>query len=80
MYKFVAMNNTAMYKALIEAGVSADLAGRAVDTLPIANELATKADVVEVKADIAKLETRMLRWNIILTGGIITAVGMVVKL
>ena len=57
MYNVAAMNNTAIYKALIEVGVSPEIAARAVDALPSANELATKADIAEVKVDIAQLET-----------------------
>ena len=71
------MSTIALYKALIEAGASEASAERAVEGLPPSGELATKA---ELKAELAMLETRLLRWNSILAGVIIATVGLIVKL
>ena len=44
-----------------------------MDDLPRAGENATKADIAEVKADIAAVETRLTRW-VVIAGGIYTAI------
>ena len=81
------MSITALYKALLEANVSEETAERAVEGLISANEAATKtdvaglkADMAELKADMAELKVDMLRWNIVIAGVIIAAVGLIVKL
>ncbi len=53
------MSATALYKALLDAGADEELAERAAEVLPPIGELATKADVSELKTDIARLETRL---------------------
>ncbi len=55
------MSATALYKALIEAKVSEETAEKAVEGLVSANEAATKADL---KAGLAELEIRMVKWNV----------------
>ena len=53
------MSATALYKALLDAGTNEELAERAAEVLPPIGELATKADVSELKTDIVRLETRL---------------------
>lgn len=53
--------------------------------------MATKTDLVEVKSELkesisnlrvemSRLETKLLRWNVILAGVVIAAVGLITKL
>ena len=67
------MSEIALYKALVEAGASEEAAREAVHDLPRAGENATKADIADVKADIASVETRLTRW-VVIAGGIYTAI------
>ena len=54
------MNTTALYQALVSAEVPEDLAARAVESLPIAAELATKVEIAEVKAEIAEVKAEII--------------------
>ena len=67
------MSTTALYKALVDAGANEELAERAVENLPPVSELVTTAEL-------AALEIRLLRWNLILTGVTIAAIGLLIKL
>ena len=53
------MSATALYKALVDAGTREELAEKAADELPPVGELATKADIAGIRADIVRLEARM---------------------
>ena len=67
-----------VYDALIEAGASEAKARAAAEIIPISNELATKADIAEIKvfvmkagltiAGLAVLLNRFLDWVIPLEG------------
>lgn len=71
------MSTTALYKALIEAGTSENLAEKAVESLMFSDQVATKS---VLKTDLAELETR-LTWRMIMVAGVtIGAVGLIVKL
>ena len=54
------MNSTALYKALIEVGASDKSATQAADDVIQVSQLPQLA----TKADIANLETRLLKWMI----------------
>lgn len=71
------MSTTALYKALVEAGASEDLAERAVENLMFSNQAATKSDL---KTGLAELETR-LTWRMAIVAGVtIGAIGILVRL
>ncbi len=48
------MSATALYKALRYANVPEDVAEKAVESVPIAQDVATKSDIANVRADIAE--------------------------
>ena len=54
-----------VYDALLAAGAPEDKARAAAESIPIGEHLATKADI---QAEIAKLETRMVKTGIALVG------------
>ena len=58
------MSTTALYRALLEAGTSEETAERAVEGLAHTDEAATKADVAELRNEMAALEVRLIKWNI----------------
>ncbi len=60
------MSATALYKALIEAKVSEETAEKAVEDMEFARDVATKADIAQLRAEIAGSEARMAKWNIAL--------------
>lgn len=71
------MSTTALYKALVEAGTSENLAEKAVESLIFSGQAATKSDL---KTGLAELETR-LTWRMVIIAGVtIGAVGIIVKL
>jgi len=67
------MSEAAMYKALIEAKVSEDVAERAVRGLAYSQDVASKSDL---SAAIAQLEARLMRWQMVNTGVVIGVLGM----
>ena len=73
------MNSTALYKALIEVGASDKSATQAADDVIQVSQLPQLA----TKADIANLETRLLKWMIgcgfLFAGFIITGVGVLIQ-
>lgn len=77
------MSSTALYKALIEAGTSdenATVAANDVVQVSQLPQLATKADIA---ADVANLETRLLKWMIgcrfLFAGIVIAGVGVLIQ-
>ncbi len=65
------MTSTALYQALIEVGASQENANRAAEDVVQMSELAhlaTKSDIAKLesntKADIAALETRLIKWAV----------------
>ena len=71
------MSTTALYKALIEAGASENLAEKAVENLMFSDQVTTKSDL---KTGLAELESR-LTWRMVIVAGVtIGALGIIVKL
>ena len=73
------MSSTALYKALIEAGTSDGTATVAADDVIQVSQLPQLA----TKADIANLETRLLKWVIgcgfLFAGIVIAGVGVLIQ-
>ena len=85
------MSSTALYKAFIEVGASEDSATNAAeDVIQVSQlpQLATKADIEilenKITADIANLETRLLKWMVgwgfLFAGIIIAGVGLIIQI
>ena len=82
------MSSTALYKAFIEVGASEKAATEAAeDVIQVSQlpQLATKADIANLKADMAKRETRLMKWIVgiigfLLAGVVITGVGIVIQI
>ncbi len=66
--------------AASEAATKTDIAKLETKVETKMEGVAMKADIAKLETNIAELETRMLRWNIIIAGVIIVAVGLIVKL
>lgn len=64
-----------LYKALIEAGVSADTAASVVDKIDkeISDRLNEKATALATKADLQELKADLIKWNV---ATILAAVGL----
>lgn len=73
-----------VYDALIEAGASQEKARAAVGAIPVGEQLATKADLVPLATDIARLEAdvKVIKavYGPIVIGLLLSIVGMVFKL
>ena len=77
------MSSTALYKAFIEVGATEESATKAsedviqVSQLP---QLATKADIARLETNMAKQESRLIKWMVgslfVFAGIIITGVGI----
>ena len=50
-----------VYEALIDAGASEAKAKAAAEAIPVSEQLATKADIAEVRTEIAALEAKVWR-------------------
>lgn len=71
------MSATALYKALIEAGTSENLAEKAVENLMFSDQVATKSDL---EIGLAAIEAR-LTWRMVVIAGVtVGAVGILVNL
>ncbi len=68
---------TESYDALIEAGASEQKARAAAQSVPLAEQLATKQDIAVLKTDIAELRAEMHKTALV-TAGLV--VGLVVTL
>ena len=66
-----------VYDALIEAGASHDKARAAAAAIPVGEQLATKADIADLKADIKVLKAV---FGPIVIGLLLSITGMVFKL
>ena len=82
------MSEIALYNALTKLGLNHDEAKEAVADVASSKEVATKTDIVELKADIkdmatkvdlANLETRLTNRMYTVAGVIIAAVGLMIK-
>ena len=73
------MSSTALYKAFIEAGSSDEAATTAANDVIQVSQLPQLA----TKADIANLETRLLKWMVgcgfLFAGAIIAATGILMQ-
>ena len=73
------MSSTALYKAFIEAGSSDEAATTAADDVIQVSQLPQ----LTTKADIANLETRLLKWMVgcgfLFAGAIIAATGILMQ-
>ena len=85
------VSTTALYKALIHAQVPEALAEKAVEDLPHANDMPTKADLTdfptkaepksELKAEFAAFEVRLIKWMVgMMVGFTIGVVGSIIAL
>lgn len=68
---------TEIYDALIKAGASEQKARAAAQSVPLAEQLATKQDIAVLKTDIAELRAEMHKTALVTTG---LTVGLVVTL
>ena len=66
-----------VYDALIEAGASAEKAKAAAGAIPVGEQLATKADIARLEADIKVLKAV---FGPIVIGLLLSITGMVFKL
>ena len=86
------MSEIALYNALTKLGLTHDEAKEAVSDAASSKEVATKTDIVELKAetkadikdmatkvDLANLETRLTNRMYTAAGVIIAAVGLMIK-
>ncbi len=77
------MSAIALYKALIEANVSEEIAERAVEGLAGVGDAATKAGVAGLRTEIAELEVRLVKLffaALFASSGLtIAAVGLMIK-
>ncbi len=86
------MSEIALYNALTKLGLNHDEAKEAVADVASSKEVATKTDIVELKAetkadikdmatkvDLANLETRLTNRMYTVAGVIIAAVGLMIK-
>ena len=74
----------AAVKALRDAGLDEAPAVAIVNTVRDAasadhSDLATKADIVEVKADVAALEARLVKWGVGLAGAVVIILGVLMR-
>ena len=70
--------------ALRDAGLDEAPAVAIVNTVRDAasadhSDLATKADIVEVKADVAALEVRLVKWGVGLAGAVVIILGVLMR-
>ena len=79
------MSSTALYKAFIEVGASGDSATKAAeDVIQVSQlpQLATKADIARLETNMAKQETRLLKWIVgcgfLFTCIVIAGVGLLI--
>jgi ribosomal protein L29 len=75
-----------LYRALLEAGVKEETASKVVDSLEselkerlsdARKELATRADIAEIRKEIAEAKTEIIKWNL---ASIIAVVGVMIAL
>ena len=74
------MSSTALYKAFIEVGVSEERATRAAEDVIQVSQLPQ----LPTKADIANLETRLLKWMVgslfVFAGIVIAGIGIMIQI
>ena len=70
--------------ALRDAGLDEAPAVAIVNTVRDAaaadhSDLATKADIAEIKADVAALEARLVKWGVGLAGAVVIILGVLMR-
>lgn len=71
---------TELYDALIEAGATEDKARAAATAVSDIDQVATKADVAEIKTELANLETGLIRFMVVSQGIVIGLIVGLIKL
>ena len=81
------MSSVPLYQAFIEVGASEESASRAAeDVMQVSqlSQLATKADIANLRTDMSNLETRLLKWMVgslfVFAGIIIAGVGILIQI
>ncbi len=81
------MSSVPLYQAFIEVGASEESASKAAeDVMQVSQlpELATKADIANLRTDMSNLETRLLKWMVgslfVFAGIIIAGVGILIQI
>ncbi len=81
------MSSVSLYQAFIEVGASEESASRAAeDVMQVSQlpQLATKADIANLRTDMSNLETRLLKWMVgslfVFAGIIIAGVGILIQI
>ena len=69
-----------VYEALVEAGASENKAKAAAEVIPVIEQLATKQDVADLKANIANLKAEVFRALWIQGAGIVALIVGLTKL
>lgn len=69
-----------VYEALVEAGASENKAKAAAEAIPVIEQLATKQDVADLKANIANLKAEVFRALWIQGAGIVALIVGLTKL
>lgn len=69
-----------LYTALRSAGVSEEQSSAAAAAVVDGRNLATKADLAELKVDISELESRLIKWNVGAIIAMAAVVAAIVKL
>ena len=57
-----------VYDAFLAAGAPEAKARAAAEAIPATEQLATKQDIAELRADMAARETRLVKWGVALVG------------
>ena len=73
------MSEIALYDALTKLGLDPKEAREAVADVASSKNVATKADIAEVKTEIAELETRLVKQMYAAVGIILAGVGLMIK-
>ena len=81
------MSSVPLYQAFIEVGASEESASKAAeDVMQVSQlpQLATKADIANLRTDMSNLETRLLKWMggslFVFAGIIIAGVGILIQI
>ena len=69
-----------VYEAFIAAGAPKAQAQAAAEAVPVSHHLATKRDIIEIKAEVANEFTTLYRWLWVAAASIVTLVLTLGKL
>ena len=76
----MSMMITEIYEALVEAGTSEEKAKAAAGVMPVTDNLATKADLQELRLDMSDMEMRLIKWMVSLHLATVAFVVALIKL